>query len=214
MRFVQRVLWLLGILLVGWFVWTNAEAYLFQITQKEQLDSRLTDMSTPQVKRSTILNTWTSPGMPIGRIEIPRVKVSAVIEEGDDGPTLRNAVGHIPGTALPGEGGNIGLAAHRDSFFRGLAHVREGDEIVLTTTHGTFRYTIESTGVVSPEQTKVLKAVGVPALTLVTCYPFHFIGPAPDRYVVTAFQKSFMTDNRPRESHQFRLTSQPANTEQ
>lgn len=129
-----------------------------------------------------------SSGMLIGRIDIPRVGVSAVIDEGDDDSVLFKAVGHIPGTALPGKDGNIGLAAHRDSFFRGLRNVREGDEIVLTTSRDTFRYRVESIGVVPPEETSVLKPVGVPTLTLITCYPFHFIGPAPERYVVTAFQ--------------------------
>src|SRR5581483_9318692 len=124
----------------------------------------------------------------IGRIDIPRLQISAVIEEGDDRSTLRTAVGHIPGTALPGINGNVGLAAHRDSFFRGLAKVHDGDLIVVTTKTGTFRYYVELTGVVPPEQTTVLNAVGIPTLTLVTCYPFHFVGPAPQRFIVTAFQ--------------------------
>jgi sortase A len=125
-------------------------------------------------------------GAVIGRIDIPRVEVSTVILEGDDAALLRLGAGHIPGTALPGDGGNVALAAHRDTFFRGLRKIRKNDQILLTTPWGVDLYKVSWTRVVSPEDVKVLDGVGRPVLTLVTCYPFSYIGPAPERFIVRA----------------------------
>jgi len=100
--------------------------------------------------------------------------------------TLALAVGHIPGTALPGAAGNVGLAGHRDTFFRTLRGVKPGDTIVLTTLSGSYEYEVKSCEVVTPRDTRVLADSGSPALTLVTCYPFHYLGPAPERFIVHA----------------------------
>ena len=96
------------------------------------------------------------------------------------------AVGHIPGTALPGESGNIGLAGHRDTFFRRLRDIRADDEIRVVTAGGTFSFRVEATNVVQPHDTWVLNATTEPTLTLVTCYPFSYIGSAPQRFIVKA----------------------------
>jgi sortase A len=125
-------------------------------------------------------------GTLLGSISIPRVKVSSVIVEGTDDHTLTLSVGHIPGTAVPGRAGNVALAGHRDTFFRGLRNIRNRDEIVLTTSDGTHLYEVESTRVVSPDDVDVLNDVGRPILTLVTCYPFYYVGSAPKRFVVQA----------------------------
>ena len=125
-------------------------------------------------------------GSPLGRIEIRSIGLKAMIMEGVDGNTLRLAVGHIPGTAIPGEQGNVGLAAHRDTFFRGLRNIHKGDEIILTTLQGSFRYIVDSTRVVEPDYTRVLAATTDNLLTLVTCYPVYFVGPAPQRLIVRA----------------------------
>jgi sortase A len=125
-------------------------------------------------------------GSPLGRIEISSIGLAAIIMEGDDARTLRHSVGHIPGTALPGEKGNVALAGHRDSFFRGLRNVHMGDEITLTTLRGSFRYRVAWTQVVEPGDIWVLRATPGDALTLVTCYPFYFVGPAPQRFIVRA----------------------------
>jgi sortase A len=125
-------------------------------------------------------------GSPLGRIEINSIGVVAMIMEGVDGKTLRHAVGHIPGTPLPGQQGNVGLAGHRDTFFRGLRNIHKGDEITLTTLHGSYRYRVDSTQVVEPKDIKVLAATADDFLTLVTCYPFYFVGPAPKRFIVRA----------------------------
>lgn len=122
----------------------------------------------------------------IGRIEIQRLGMSAVVAEGTDQPTLRRAVGHIEGTALPGQAGNIGIAAHRDTFFRPLRNVHRDDIITLTTLRGQYRYRVVSTKIVAPDDVAVLKSDGTEILTLVTCYPFYFIGSAPNRFIVRA----------------------------
>ena len=109
-----------------------------------------------------------------------------MVMDGTDDATLRVAVGHIPGTRLPGQGGNVGLAGHRDSFFRGLSKLRIGDEITLTTREDTLHYTVESVRIVSPEDVSVLQDTSYPVLTLVTCYPFYYVGPAPQRWIVKA----------------------------
>jgi LPXTG-site transpeptidase (sortase) family protein len=130
--------------------------------------------------------TTVREGSPLGRIEIPRIGVAAMILEGIKDRTLRLAVGHIPGTPLPGQRGNVALAGHRDTFFRALRNIRKDDEITLTTLAGYYRYEVDSTSVVEPEETQVLDNVNGDYLTLVTCYPFSFVGSAPRRFIVRA----------------------------
>jgi sortase A len=124
----------------------------------------------------------------IGRLEIPRLNLSVMVREGADERTLRRAVGHIPGTALPGKLGNVGLAGHRDTFFRALQNIREDDAIEFQTTGGTYRYIVKSTKIVTPRDVSVLAASGGENLTLVTCYPFYYVGSAPKRFIVRAAQ--------------------------
>jgi sortase A len=122
----------------------------------------------------------------IGRLEIPRLNLSVMVREGADEGTLRRAVGHIPGTALPGKPGNMGLAGHRDTFFRELRNIREDDAIEFQTARGTYRYFVKSTRIVTPRDVSVLAASGGQNLTLVTCYPFYYVGSAPKRFIVSA----------------------------
>lgn len=122
----------------------------------------------------------------IGRIEIPRLGLEAVVMEGVDYATLRRAAGHIPGTALPGHVGNIGISAHRDTFFRPLRNIRNNDLIQIITPLGDYRYRVVSSAVVDPGNVTVLASSASETLTLVTCYPFYFVGPAPDRFIVHA----------------------------
>jgi sortase A len=124
----------------------------------------------------------------IGRLDIPRLNLSVMVREGADERTLSRAVGHIPGTALPGKIGNVGLAGHRDTFFRALRNIREDDTIELETTSGSFRYVVKSTKIVTPRDVSVLEASGGETLTLVTCYPFYYVGSAPKRFIVHASQ--------------------------
>ena len=135
--------------------------------------------------------TRSLPVHAIGRLEIPEVDLSVMVLEGTDDHTLDRAVGHIPGTARPGERGNLGIAGHRDSYFRGLRHLKAGDAISLTTLDGTTRYEIDKIEVVKPARADVLDPTDQPTLTLVTCYPFFHVGDAPLRYVVHARQVAF-----------------------
>jgi LPXTG-site transpeptidase (sortase) family protein len=135
---------------------------------------------------NALSNSTLREGALLGSVSIPRVGVSSVILEGTDDRTLALSVGHIPGTAVPGREGNIALAGHRDTFFRGLQNIRNRDDILLTTLTGTQLYEVESTRVVSPDDMYVLDDIGRPLLTLVTCYPFHYIGSAPKRFIVQA----------------------------
>jgi sortase A len=125
-------------------------------------------------------------GSVLGRIEIPRVGVSALVLEGVTGSTLRRGVGHITGTPLPRLTGNIGLAGHRDTVFRGLKDIRKGDPITLDTLDGTYSYVVDWAQVVDPDDIGVLAVSNRPELTLVTCYPFYYVGSAPERFVVRA----------------------------
>jgi LPXTG-site transpeptidase (sortase) family protein len=109
-----------------------------------------------------------------------------VIKAGSDARTLRLAVGYIPGTGLPGARGNFGLAGHRDTFFRKLRDINPDDEIRIVTTDGVFHYHVQRTSIVMPQDVGVLDPTDYPALTLVTCYPFNYIGSAPKRFIVRA----------------------------
>ena len=130
------------------------------------------------------------PGEPIGRIEVPRLGLAATVLEGTTTKTLRVAAGHIGGTALPGANGNVGIAAHRDTLFRPLRGVRPKDVIVLTTSYGTFRYLVNRVEIVDPSDIQVLHPTIDPELTLVTCYPFTYIGSAPKRFIVHTRQQA------------------------
>jgi sortase A len=109
-----------------------------------------------------------------------------MVREGDDDATLAVAVGHVTGTARPGEPGNVVLAGHRDSFFRGLRRIRPADRIWIRAPGHHVEYRVESIEIVGPEETRVLARTEDDRLTLVTCYPFTFVGSAPKRFVVQA----------------------------
>lgn len=122
----------------------------------------------------------------LGRIEIPRLGVAAIVQEGADERILARAVGLVPGTAHPGELGNMVLAGHRDTFFRPLRKIKVNDRIRMIVPPHTYEYRVQSLRVVAPEETSVLASNGVEELTLVTCYPFRYIGSAPERFIVSA----------------------------
>jgi sortase A len=137
------------------------------------------DRGTPSPKSSELQGI-------VGRISIPRLHISAIVEEGVDDRTLLRAIGHIPGTALPGERGNIGIAGHRDTFFRALKDLQPHDEIDFTTHSGRFHYTVESLRIVEPDNVSVLEPAEGQSLTIVTCFPFQYVGNAPRRFIVHA----------------------------
>ena len=129
------------------------------------------------------------PGAPIALIEVPRVGVRAMVVEGVDHRSLKRAVGHVPGTSFPEMGGNTVLAAHRDTLFAGLRNVELGDLVTLKTEERTYTYRVISIDVVSPGAVEVMDATPDPVLTLITCFPFDFVGPAPRRFVVRAVRE-------------------------
>ncbi|MDX2154176.1 MAG: class D sortase [Bryobacteraceae bacterium] len=170
----------LGAVLIIYVAYIYGGQHWYQWRQEQTLEEA---RSKPEAARQLDPNL-------VGNLSIPRVGVSAMVRTGVDENTLDIAIGHIPGTALPGEAGNVGVAAHRDTFFRGLRNIRGKDEIVMETPNGTFRYVVESTKIVKPENVEVLRPTEKPSLTLVTCYPFGFIGKAPKRFIVRARQTS------------------------
>jgi sortase A len=127
-----------------------------------------------------------APGEVLARLEIDRLKMKYVLLEGTDARTLDRSIGHIRNTALPGQTGNIGIAGHRNTHFRRLEWIRRNDQIVLTSPRGAFRYTVEWVAVFEPADLQVLDASHGPALTLVTCFPFEYVGSATLRFVVRA----------------------------
>ncbi len=134
----------------------------------------------------------------LGRLEIPRLNVSAMVREGDDDKTLRIAVGHLPGSALPGQPGTVALAGHRDTFFRALRDIRNKDVIRLETEYGEHEYVVEEIKIVQPSQTDVLRSDGEAVLSLITCYPFNYVGSAPKRFVVRARETTEVAAEGPR----------------
>jgi sortase A len=127
-----------------------------------------------------------SLGDVFGKISIPRLAISAIIAEGVDDATLRRAVGHFPESSTPGKKGTVALAGHRDTFFRRLGHIRLHDQITLETPNGVYRYQVIRTEVVSPDHIEVIRSSPESDLTLVTCYPFGYLGHAPDRFIIQA----------------------------
>jgi len=173
-RRLEHCFWLAGGLAAGWFVLASLGFVSFKVTEAKRLE-------TPQQGYAA---TWLlQPGDPFGRISIPRIGLSAMIAEGNDETTLRNAVGHMPGSATPWSGGNVALEGNRDTALRGLSRVRLDDVIVLETPQGTYRYRVVRITVVDPRHGEVLRSLESD-LTLVTCYPFHYIGLAPQRCIV------------------------------
>jgi sortase A len=169
------------------------EAASFQQMAGAALDQELSQAPEPELIAPTPAavsghNDARPPAMKnlIGRLEIPRLRVSVIVMEGEDDGTLARAVGHLRGTALPWESGNAVLAGHRDTFFRPLRNIRNGDEIRMTTARGTFNYRVTSTEIVEPDDLSVLAAMPDQSLTLVTCYPFAYVGHAPQRFIVHA----------------------------
>lgn len=176
LRWAQYGSLAIGLALLGYCAAVVVQANRFQAHAGEMLNRLRSREAHP------------GPGSAIGKLEMPRIGLSAIVVEGDDGRSLRLGVGHIPGTAWPGEAGNTGLAGHRDTFFRALQDVVLHDKLTLTTPGGIYHYEVESIRIVGPADVAVLDRTEQPALTLVTCYPFHYIGAAPRRFVIRARQ--------------------------
>lgn len=184
----------IGLVLLSYTAYIYFDAAIFQAHEEQILDAGVSAPESSSAKDTRKPNRSVGadgvalePSL-IGRISISRLNVKAIIREGTDSKTLRRAVGHVTGTALPGEDGNIGLAGHRDSFFRGLRDVRKDDVITVQTFDREFEYKVDSLQIVGPKDVQVLAPTNQPILTLVTCYPFQYLGNAPRRFIVRAKQ--------------------------
>jgi len=187
LRHLERALMIVGVVALGYCGWAWAESFLYQSFENRELEKILASAPSPEAARAVgVTNRVIAPGSTIGRIEIPRLGVTAIVRSGSDARTLQLAVGHIPGTAFPGEAGNVGLAGHRDTFFRKLRDIRTDDVIEVVTAEGRFTYRVQRTDIVQPSDVWVLDPTKEPSLTLVTCYPFSYVGAAPERFVVRA----------------------------
>jgi sortase A len=190
----EVVMWLAAVGMLGVSVFVFAQAHLYQTYLNSKFEESLHAdplLATLPAKVSPPLPTPmlnNSSAVPyVGRLQIPRLGVSTMLLEGIDDRTLRLGIGHIPGTAMPGQPGNVGIAGHRDTFFHRLSVLQRKDDIFLQTRDAKYHYVVDSMRIVEPEAADVLADIGRPALTLVTCYPFSFIGPAPKRFVVQAY---------------------------
>ncbi len=193
-RFVPPELILagLGMLLIGWWALSVAMTMVYQREAAIVLASlRPTNQAlaaVPQPRGAGDNRVSVSGGALVGKLEIASAGVSAIVAEGVSAGTLRRAVGHVPSSPLPGRPGRTVLAAHRDGFFRGLDRLRPGDWITIETPEGNILYRVRDTAVIKPTNTRAVYEGGPSGLTLVTCYPFQFLGAAPLRYIVRADQ--------------------------
>jgi sortase A len=176
-RWIGNVLLIAGAAAVGIWACSWLSLTIWQTWQSRAFDQSRAE-TKPQVRVPN--------GSIVGRLTIPRLHVKAMVREGDSDRTLSIALGHIPGTAFPGQTGNVGIAGHRDSLFRGLKDVAPNDEITFETPRANYTYRVESTRIVKPEHTEVLNPGRTSELTLVTCFPFEYVGNAPDRFIVKA----------------------------
>ena len=177
---------LAGLLIVGYPAATWLYAYAFQAYQTRVFQTASSLSSRRPLRPLALRKEPPEPHSVLGRLEIPRVNLSVMVLEGDDDHDLLVAAGHIPGTALPGTPGNVAIAGHRDTFFRALRKIQNNDLITFTTPDGSYEYVVESTKITGPSDVSVLNASGTDYLTLVTCYPFSYIGSAPERFIVRA----------------------------
>jgi sortase A len=179
LRLAQTCLYGLAAASLGYYGYCIVETASFQHRQEARLAGLLDrpDLEYPVAAANHHL---------MGRLQIPRLKVSAIVVAGTSEEDLKLGIGHIAGTNMPGTPGNVGLAGHRDTFFRPLRNIRQQDKIQLTTLEGEFHYRVVSTQIVPPTGVGVLAPGDREVLTLVTCYPFFLLGTAPDRFIVRA----------------------------
>src|ERR1700730_2319075 len=156
-----------------------------------EIDERLWSRKRVLAYRETLRREFPAP---VAVLRIPRAKLEVPVLPGTDEMTLNRGVGWIENTTRPGETGNVGIAGHRDGFFRCLKDVAKGDVLTLETAMGPGEYVIDDIRIVSPQDVSVLDATPAPTVTLVTCYPFYFVGDAPRRYIVRAVRRGPITE--------------------
>jgi sortase A len=206
-RLTKALEWFLlvsGLLLIGIYVGARVHGSVLSHAQVELFKHQLLvghelNDGTEAVGKKPDFSLWSSKriqayedslashfGPALALLRVPKIDLEVPVLEGTDDLSLNRAVGHIVGTPKPGEEGNVGIAGHRDGFFRGLKDVTTGDTIELILPDGIRKYVIDEITIVDPKDVSVLAAREKPTVTLVTCYPFYFIGSAPQRYIVKA----------------------------
>jgi len=176
-----------GTFQLGYATYVVLDAQAYQAIEKSRFDA-MRPAQGPRVL---------AEGDVIGEMKISRLALETILVQGESPKVLRRAVGHIPETALPGEPGDVALAGHRDSFFRPLRNIQPGDAISIKTLDGEFEYQVEWTRVVLPSDVRVLAPSSENTLTLVTCFPFYYVGPAPKRFIVRARQIGRLPEQSP-----------------
>ena len=172
-RRIAGALWAIGAVCAGYLLLVVAEAQVYS--------HRANHLSVAAVA------TGTAPsGSLIGRVQIPQLQLSVPVLEDDESTSLLRGLGHIRGTATLGGLGTVGLAGHRDTFLRPLRGITPGMVILASDTSGTYHYIVDSTEIVLPERVDVLNTRSRPELTMITCYPFDYVGHAPKRFIVHA----------------------------
>jgi sortase A len=161
---------------LGMYAYESVEARRFQAQQAAAFERAATTAAPLRVRAGGL----------VGMLDVPRLKLSTPVIEGDDDRTLKRAVGHLPDTPMPWEAGNAAMAGHRDGLFRPLKDVKVGDEIQFRTTREAFRYRVTGTDIVMPDDLSVLAPRSGATLTLITWYPFSYVGSAPKRFIVHA----------------------------
>jgi len=188
--FFERALLIVGLSCLGWYGLAAADAAHNGQQARAAIERALdeseavaldVDLSAPVPEREREMGSSL-----VGLLEIPRLGLSTPVVEGDDSVALRGAAGHLPDTPRPWEEGNSAIAAHRDGVFRPLRKIRVGDELLVQTPRGELRYTVTGTRIVVPTDLSVLRKTTAQTLTLITCYPFNYIGAAPKRFIVQA----------------------------
>jgi len=192
---IYRALLACGFACLIFYSVVTVQAWRYQRAAKAQVDQMTSVDRAP-----ALVDKQPNPVIPpargeiIGRVDIPRLKLSAAVAEGDDDATLGKAVGHLPDTPLPWHRrGNVALAAHRDGLFRRLEKIRLQDDVRIVTPRGEYHYRVTATRIVDPDDVWVIAPTERPTITLITCYPFSFIGNAPQRFIVQAELTGYVT---------------------
>jgi sortase A len=185
---MNRALIAFGLACLIFYTVVTAHTWRYQRAAKTQVEQMIS-IERPVAVREHMpdVSKPLALGEVIGRIDIPRLRLSAAVAEGDDEKTLGKAVGHLPDTPLPWDRrGNVALAAHRDGLFRPLEKIRLKDDVRVVTSRGEYHYRVTKTHIVDPDDVWVIAPTGTPSITLITCYPFSFVGNAPRRFIVQA----------------------------
>jgi sortase A len=198
-RMVSLALVIIGVVLLCYVAGEYWGMYRSQQNLEAEWQRQAATVSTPG-------KTPIAPEMMLTRLEIPKIQVDAIVVEGASRKDLSEGPGHMKQTAEPGETGNAVITAHRDTFFRHIYELNKGDQIQVRRNGRTFTYEVTGRKIVMPEDISVIKPTNDPQLTLITCYPTYYIGPAPKRLVV--FSKLVQSDGLPAQAAQAHASGQ------